>query len=273
MFHALMDHAKRGQATLGCGPGDCKALNYPANTFTARNLFDGRVTILHVTGYTGTRLADTMNMWPQPQLTQDPAEWLGNAHPLVEQLGSADGLASLHALADSLRAQPVTSLPALRDFLRGYHERILVPHELPGIQSAFAHASQNELRELIALDQKLSREPALQDFSEASRRIGQAQLQKLRPLRDERMAQRYLKAVESGGAHGWHTLVYGLTLALYSLPLRQGLLGYAHQTTRGFIQAAAKSLPVSEAECRALFEELCAPLPQAMEALLPKVCV
>jgi hypothetical protein len=32
-----------------------------------------------------------MNMWPQPQLAQDPAEWLGDAHPLVEQLGSADG--------------------------------------------------------------------------------------------------------------------------------------------------------------------------------------
>jgi len=214
-----------------------------------------------------------MNMWPQPQLGHDPAEWLGEAHPLVEQLGSADGLASLSALADSLRARPVTSLPALRQFLRRYHECILLPHELPAIQTAFARASRNELRELIALDQELGREPALANFADSSRRVGQAQLQKLRPLRDERMAQRYLKAVEAGEAHGWHTLVYGLTLVLYSLPLRQGLLGYAQQTTRGFIHAAAKTLPVSEAECRALFEELCARIPQATEALLPRVCV
>jgi urease accessory protein UreF len=72
-------------------------------------------------------------------------------------------------------------------------------------------------------------------------------------------------------AHGWHTLVYGLTLALYSLPLRQGLLGYAHQTTRGFIHAAARSLRLTEADCRALFEELCAPLPIAIEALVSKL--
>jgi len=211
-----------------------------------------------------------MNMWPQPQLAHDPAEWLGDAHPLVEQLGSTDGLASLHALAYSLQSQPVTNLAGLREFLRKYHECILVPHELPAIHNAFAHSSRCELRELVALDQRLANEPALRDFGDASRRVGQAQLQKLRPLKDERIVQRYLHAVECGQAHGWHTLVYGMTLVLYSLPLRQGLLGYAHQTTRGFIHAAAKSLLVSETACRTLFEELCVPLPQATEALLTK---
>jgi urease accessory protein UreF len=214
-----------------------------------------------------------MNMWPQPQLAHDPAEWLGDAHPLVEQLGSTEGLASLHALADSLRTQPVASLPALREFLRCYHERVLLPHELPAIQTAFAHASRHEIRELVALDLQLAREPALHDFAEASRRVGQAQLQKLRPLRDERAVQRYLHAVENGEAHGWHTLVYGLTLVLYSLPLRPGLLGYAHQTTRGFIQAAARSLRLTEANCRELFAELCAPLPGAVESLVSKLAV
>ena len=209
-----------------------------------------------------------MSMWPQPELAYDPAEWLGDAHPLVEQLGSADGLASLDALAGSLRARPVTSLPALRDFLHCYHERILLPQELPAIQTAFARASRNELRELIALDQQLFDEPGLADFTNASRRIGQAQLQKLRPLKDERLVQRYLRAVESGEAQAWHTLVYGLTLVVYSLPLRQGLLGYAHQTTRGFIHAAARSLSFSEADCRNLFDRLCAPLPGAVDSLV-----
>jgi urease accessory protein UreF len=212
-----------------------------------------------------------MNPWAKPELSQDAAEWLGDAHPLVEQLGSADGLASLHALADSLRARPVASLPALREFLRCYHERILLPHELPAIQTAFAHASRSELRELVAFDQQLAREPALQDFANASHRAGQAQLQKLRPLRDERMVQRYLHAVETGEAHGWYTLVYGLTLVLYSLPLRPGLLGYAHQTTRGVIHAAARSLKLTEAECRELFEELCEPLPVAVDLLVSKL--
>ena len=210
-------------------------------------------------------------MWPQPQLAHDPAEWLGDAHPLVEQLGSADGLASLHALAESLRSNPVASLPALREFLQRYHEGILLPHELPAIQTAFAHAGRNELRELVAFDQHLAKEPALQDFARASHRVGQGQLQKLRPLRDERMVQRYLAAVENKDAHGWHTLVYGLTLAVYSLPLRPGLLSYAHQTTRGFIQAAARGLKLTEVECRALFDERCAPLPGAVDLLVGKI--
>jgi urease accessory protein UreF len=212
-----------------------------------------------------------MHVSPKPQLGQDAAEWLGDAHPLVQQLGSADGLASLHALADSLRSQPVTSQPALREFLRAYYEGILLPHELPAIHKAFVHARQNEVRELITFDQQLAREPRLQDLAGASRRVGQAQLQKLRPLRDERGVQRYLAAVENREAHGWHTLVYGLTLAVYSLPLRQGLLGYAHQTTRGFIHAAARTLNLTEADCRALFDELCDPLPAAVDTLVGKL--
>jgi len=124
------------------------------------------------------------------------------------------------------------------------------------------------LRELIALDVELADQPLLKSFAAASRRVGRCQLQKLRPLRDQRMVQRYLQAVNGGTAYGWHTLVYGLTLEVYSLPSRQGLLGYAQQTTRGFIYSAARNLKLSECSCRDLFDELCAPLPAAVEDLL-----
>jgi len=209
------------------------------------------------------------NMLRQTQnMPVEAAELLGDLHPLVEQLGSVDGLFTLAGASDSLQLGHVDNLPALRVFLQNYHARILRPLEMPAIRQAFFHASRNELRELIAFDQQLAAEPILQNFASASRRVGQAQLQRLRPLRDQRLVQRYLAAVEQGGAHGWHTLVYGMTLAVYSLPLRQGLLGYAHQTTRGFIQSASRSLRLSKASSRTLFEELCADLPAAVESLL-----
>jgi urease accessory protein UreF len=195
-------------------------------------------------------------------------ELLGDLHPLVEQLGSLDGLVTLAGASDSVQVQQITNLPELRGFLHGYHTRILWPVELPAIQRAFIHASRNEVRELVALDEQLAQEPMLKNFAAASRRVGQGQLQKLRPLKDIRPLQRYLAAVDKGQAQGWHTLVYGLTLAVYSLPLRQGLFGYAQQTTRGFIHAAARSLRLSDAEARSLFEEFCRDLPGAVEPLL-----
>ena len=198
----------------------------------------------------------------------DAAEWLGDWHPLAEQLGSTDGLVTLGSVSASLRLVPVHDVPSLRNFLSNYHSRILLPLELPAIQSAHGHATRHEVRELIALDQGMAGQPIFSEFAAASQRVGQSQLRKLRPLRDQRAVQRYLHAVESGEAHGWHTLVYGLTLAVYSLPLRQGLLGYAHQTTRGFIYSAARMLSLSEHQCRALFDSLCAGLPEAVEALV-----
>jgi len=198
----------------------------------------------------------------------DAAEWLGDWHPLAEQLGSADGLVELGSVSCLLQLRPVHDLRSLKVFLHSYREKILFQFELPAIETAYGHTSRNELRELVALDQHLASEPLLQNFAAPSRRVGQAQLQKLRPLRDQRVVQRYLAAVETGEAHGWHTLVYGLTLAVYSLPLRQGLLGYAHQTTRGFIYSAARMLGLSERQCRDLFDELAVNLPEGVEALL-----
>ncbi len=208
-------------------------------------------------------------MWTQPQpVLYEPAEWLGDWHPLVEQLGSTHGLVALGEISACLRISPVQDLPSLRRFLEDYQKHILLPIELPAIQRAFDHTCRHEVRELVGFDRQLADEPAVRPFAEASRRIGQCELQKLRPLRDERIVRRYLDAVEQGDANAWHTLVYGLTLALYSMPLRQGLLGYGFQTTRGFIYAASKSLRLSETTCRGLLEELCAKLPAAVEALI-----
>ena len=205
----------------------------------------------------------------QTQLAlNDAAEWLGDWHPLAEQLGSTDGLVTLGSVSASLRLAPVHNLPSLRQFLQDYQAQILLPFEFPAIHDACNHATRHEVRELVALDRRLAAEPILSNFASASRRVGRSQLRKLRPLRDQRVVQRYLHAVESDQADGWHTLVYGLTLSVYSLPLRQGLLGYAHQTTRGFIYSAARMLRLSEYQCRALFDTLCADLPDAVEVLL-----
>lgn len=201
----------------------------------------------------------------------DAADWLGDFHPLAEQLGSASGLLSLGSVTARLRLAPVHNVASLRRFLRAYQTEILLPVELRAVHAAHKHAEHNELRELIALDNELARVATLEDFAAASRRVGQYQLEKLKPLRDQRFVQRYLAAVRAGEAHAWHTLVYGLTLALYSLPLRQGLLGYAHQTLRGFIYAAARPLKLSEHQCRELFEEFCADLHQAVERIVGSV--
>jgi len=203
----------------------------------------------------------------------DAAEWLGDWHPLAEQLGSANGLVSLCSASAQLCLKPVQDLSSLHQFLLQYQTHILLPLELPAIRCAHGHAARHEVRELVAFDQHLAGESVLRNFASASRRVGQWHVRQLRPLRDDRVVQRYLRAVESGRAHGWHTLVYGLTMAVYSLPLRQGLLGYAHQTTRGFIYAAARTLQLSERQCRTLFDDLSAVLPGAVEAAVKQQAV
>jgi urease accessory protein UreF len=210
-----------------------------------------------------------ITMWKQLQpVLGEPAEWLGDWHPLVEQLGSTNGLVALSDVSAFMQIPVVHDLTSLRRFLRDYQTHILLRHELPAIHRAFDHTCRHEVRELTEFDRQLEGEPALKPFAEASRRVGQTELLKLRPLRDERIVRRYLESVERREANAWHTLGYGLTLALYSMPLRQGLLGFGFQTTRGFIYSAARSLQLSEQDCRTLLEELCANMPGAVEVLI-----
>src|SRR5271168_5343890 len=154
---------------------------------------------------------------------------LGEFSALLQQLGvRAISSACDPPLAPA--SEHITSLPALQIFLDTYFTQVLLPLELPAIAEACGRVRRGEARELIALDRQLDGETRLAPFASASRKIGALQLQRLKPLRDERTVQRYLSAVESGRAGGWHTLVYGLTLAVYSFPLRQGLLHYARET-------------------------------------------
>jgi urease accessory protein UreF len=195
-------------------------------------------------------------MWAQRQtLATDPAEWLGQWHPLAAQLGSADGLVALASLTAALNLPPVADFETLRHFVRSYHERVLQPIELPAVLRGFNHTARFELRELVAYDLELAARPELQPLADASRRVGRFHLETLRPLHDDRFVRRYLTAVDEGRANAWHTLVYGLTLSVYSLPLRQGMISYAAQTTRGFIQLGVAGLGCSESDCRALFDE------------------
>src|SRR5215831_7953886 len=57
----------------------------------------------------------------------DAAEWLGDWHPLAEQLGSADGLVGLGAVSAQLRVRPVRNAASLRTFLQNYQRKILFP--------------------------------------------------------------------------------------------------------------------------------------------------
>jgi urease accessory protein UreF len=201
-------------------------------------------------------------------LSANATEVLGDLAALAEQLGRVDEWCWLPLTATSWGPRSIENVASLREFLNGYACRILIPHELPAVAQAYGHVARYEARELIALDQALDQLPILRDFANASRRVGNSQLQRLRPLRGERVVHRYLEAVERGEAQGWHTLVYGLVLALYSIPLRQGLVHFAHQTLGGFAQAAAGRVPVSHAERQQLLEPLSRPILATIETIV-----
>lgn len=194
--------------------------------------------------------------------------FLGQGHPLVDQLQATEGLVALHELAADLTSATAGDEDALWRFLTGYRDAILIPVELPAIVQAHAHAVRNETRELITYDVSLKNGKASDVFASASRRMGRHQLARLRPLRDLRLVQRYLAAVETDAANGWHTLVYGVTLAVYSLPIRQGLNAYADRALEGFVKSSASPLSREEARANEWLDKLRPAVRQAVEGLL-----
>jgi urease accessory protein UreF len=204
-------------------------------------------------------------------LQTEKATFKGELHNFLEQLGSSEDKYSFAAGFPDLRS--ILSAKALREFLLNYKADLLLPLELPSIYSAYKHASRNECREFVALDELLANEPRFKPFSGFSLVVGQHHLKRLRPLRDSRVVQRYLHAIEGGQAHGWHTLVYGLTLALYSVPARQGLIAYGQQTVSSFIDSASRRFSFSHQEQEILWTDMIASLPGDVDKLISPVGV
>src|SRR6185295_16408407 len=85
---------------------------------------------------------------------QTAAQLLGELHPLAEQLGSAEGLASL--TSSIVPVPQVENLASLRQFLQKYKATFLFPIELPAIHQAFCHIDRYEVRELIVWERGLA---------------------------------------------------------------------------------------------------------------------
>jgi urease accessory protein UreF len=166
--------------------------------------------------------------------------------PQALQLAALHGLYRLPAALAAAGLPAVSSRAEAARFLRRYAERVC-PAELVAARRAFHHAATRQLRELIALDRSLAQVPELRELAGASARMGRGQLAHLLPLRDQRLVARYGETVAAGVAPGHHWVVYGLTLALYSLPLRQGLLDLGRETLAGLAAVSARQLDLPQA--------------------------
>lgn len=184
----------------------------------------------------------------------------GEATALLNQLGEAR-LQVVEQAPSGIQGG-VRDLASLTRFLQAYRDATLLPLELPWVLQAWQHAERFQPRELIELDATLGRHRWIQDLATASRHVGRSQLRLLKPLRDLRLVQRYQAAVDAGQAQGWHPVVYGVVLSVFSIPLRTGLANYAQQTLHGFLRSSSRSLPISEESLRSLSQTLLAPVPE-----------
>ncbi len=151
-------------------------------------------------------------------------------------------------MAPSMRFEKVKDTDSFLRFSEQYMRYVLIPIELPAIVTASEFASRNALHDLYLLDKQLGSEPHFKMFEQASLALGRNQLRKLRGMRDVRLLSRYRSSVLEGDAHGWHMLVYGIVLHLFSIPIRQGLAKYQTQVLLGFAQSACQSLQWSQSE-------------------------
>lgn len=208
-------------------------------------------------------------MFPQQKIDQaiafsEAADW----RAIEEKLGSPEEATSVSAALFDAGVKRIATADELKTFLARFQKETLAAIDLPTILKAYNHATRGEARELIALDQSLNQIFSIEALANASRRVGRAQLRRLAAMKDQRVVQRYWDAVQSNKASAWHTTVFGLALAIYSIPLRQGLHHYAGRTIRGFIESGAARLRLAETAATQLEESLAAETPALIERLI-----
>jgi hypothetical protein len=201
-------------------------------------------------------------------IREHPASALAEPGHLARCLGTAEGLVELAQSVGGLCLIPVQTAKDLQECLQSYRELVLFPLEWPTILKAYHLVLHNQIRELVALDRELSVDAGWRAWRSASAAVGQVHLRALRPLKDHRVVQRYWSAVEHGEAEAFHPLVYGLILAVYSLPLRQGLLHYGWITLNTRAWTAGRHLGPAWMEWGEALDRQLASLPDRLDSLL-----
>ena len=190
-------------------------------------------------------------------------------HPYEAQLDALEDVLGADLVADALGMGPLTSADELAVALERYRTTLLEPIELPTLTKARRLASHGRTKELIALDQNfLGNHPEWLPLSTGSTRFGRDYLSRLRPLRDERVVQRMLEAVQAGKTPGHHHIVFGLTMAVYSIPARQGLADYAQGALAAVIASAAGKLNLTQEDRAELLAQSQAHLPSAISRMV-----
>jgi hypothetical protein len=135
--------------------------------------------------------------------------------------------------------------------------------EWPAIVRAAELARLGHHRELLELDRSFGSGLPVH-LAKASCCVGRRQLARLRSLRDQRTVQRYLDAIETGEAKGWNPVVYGVVLAVFGIPLRQGIVHYASAVLRSHFGTVSGDGTTAAGR----LDNLLAPLPQAANTML-----
>jgi len=193
----------------------------------------------------------------------------GGQHPYAAQLDALEGVLCVDSIARALgtaRAQTTLELSVL---LERYRVTLLEPVELHAVAAAHRHAARGEALELIALDEALAgTHPEWLQLAPASQRFGTDHLKRLQPLRDERVVQRFLDAAREGRAPANHPVVFGLTMAVFSIAPRQGLADYAQSALESVVATAAGKLKLTQADRNDLINRSQTRLPEAIERMV-----
>lgn len=157
--------------------------------------------------------------------------------------------------------------PDPRPLLESHRDTVVIALDWPAIIEAAEATRLGRHRDLLELDRSYPLRRA-DRWTEASFRVGRRQLARLRAARDLRAVQRYLAAVDAGEAQAWNPIVFGVALAAFNLPYRQGLLHYAGTLLRGLAEHCRPTgTPI--ADWSAWMDRLESPLPEAVNRLLP----
>lgn len=189
--------------------------------------------------------------------SETPLHQAAEAGALIEQLGLPETQPTLERIL-------APSTDALR-FLTSHRDLVVVALEWPVILRAAELTRLGFHRDLLALDAGYAGKVP-KEHAEASFRVGRRQLSRLRGLKDQRVVQKYLDAIERGEAHGWNPVVFGIVLTVYGIPLRQGLIHYATTILRGFARQLS-SVPAGP-DFERWLETVESPLPGAVNYLL-----
>ena len=150
----------------------------------------------------------------------------------------------------------VRDMEGLGEFLRAYLAGMTGRCDALAVKLCLEAAGREDMQKVLRIDRLIHSMKLTREIREGSMQTGRQLLKVMGLLHESAMLDGFAQAVERGGAHGHHAVVFALVCNSLGAATDEALAAYLYSAVAGIVSAGVRLIPIGHTEGQKVIEDI-----------------